>query len=298
MTPVALTIAGSDSGGGAGIQADIKTFSAFGVFGASAITAVTAQNSMRVGAVHLIPPEIVMAQIEAVFADLPVASVKIGMLGHADVIAAVAKSLDRHGASRIVLDPVLAATSGAPLLPEAALYALIELLLPRTHLLTPNLPEAAVLTGSPIATSEAAMITQARTLLAMGTQAVLIKGGHGAGPQSTDLLVDAGSVTRFATERLDVGEFHGGGCIFSSAIAAGLATGCSLTDSITQAKHFTVRALATAPSHNLGSGARLLHAAARRHHIGAEPTLWPPVVSVTPTRSCQEACSSRHRPHG
>ena len=261
MTPVALTIAGSDSGGGAGIQADLKTFSAFGVFGTSAITAVTAQNSMRVGAVHLIPAEMVAAQIDAVFADLPVASVKIGMLGNADIIATVAKSLVRHGASGIVLDPVLVATSGAPLLPAEALAALKTLLLPGTHLLTPNLPEAAALTNSPIAMGEAAVIAQARALLAMGTRAVLIKGGHGAGSQSTDLLVDASGVTRFASERLDVGEIHGGGCIFSAAIAAGLATGRSLVDSITQAKHVIARAIAAAPGHDLGSGARLLHPA-------------------------------------
>lgn len=178
MTPVALTIAGSDSGGGAGIQADLKTFSAFGVFGASAITAVTAQNSMRVSAVHLVPADMVAAQIEAVFADLPVASVKIGMLGSAGIIAAVAGLLARHGASAVVLDPVLVATSGAALLPAEALDALVALLLPKTHLLTPNLPEAAALTGSPIAKDEAAIIIQARALLAMGTQAVLIKGAH------------------------------------------------------------------------------------------------------------------------
>lgn len=259
MTAVALTIAGSDSGGGAGIQADLKTFSAFGVFGASAITAVTAQNSMRVAAVHMIPAEMVAAQIDAVFVDLPVASVKIGMLGNSDVIAAVAKCLARHGASGIVLDPVLVATSGARLLPEEALNALVALLLPRAHLLTPNLPEAAALTGSPIAKDEAAMIAQARALLAMGTEAVLIKGGHGAGSQSTDLLVDAGGVTRFASERLDVGEFHGGGCVFSSAIAAGLAKGWPLVDAITQAKHFIAQTISAAPRHALGSGAWLLH---------------------------------------
>ncbi|MDB5612367.1 MAG: Hydroxymethylpyrimidine kinase [Devosia sp.] len=254
-----MTIAGSDSGGGAGIQADLKTFSALGVFGASAITAVTAQNSMRVGAVHLIPAEMVAAQIEAVFADLPVSSVKIGMLGHADVIAAVAKSLAQHSASGIVLDPVLIATSGARLLPKEALDALVTLLLPRTRLLTPNLPEAAALTNSPIAMNEAAMITQARALLAMGTRAVLVKGGHGAGSQSIDLLVDADGVTRFASERLDVGEFHGGGCIFSSAIAACLARGWPLGTAIAHAKHFIARTIAAAPGHDLGFGARLLN---------------------------------------
>jgi hydroxymethylpyrimidine/phosphomethylpyrimidine kinase len=254
-----LTIAGSDSGGGAGIQADLKTFAAFGVFGASAITAVTAQNSMRVGAVQFIPAEMVAAQIEAVFTDLPVASVKIGMLGNADIIIAVAESLSRHGARGIVLDPVLVATSGARLLPEEAMDTLVTLLLPKTLLLTPNLPEAAALTDSPIARDEAAMIVQARTLLAMGTRAVLIKGGHDAGRQSTDLLVDADGVTRFATERLDVGDIHGGGCMLSSAIAAGLARGQPLAAAIAHAKHFVSRTLAAAPSHALGSGARLLH---------------------------------------
>lgn len=277
MTPVALTIAGSDSGGGAGIQADLKTFLTFGVFGTCAITGVTAQNSMRVGAVHLIPAEMVAAQIEAVFADLPVSSVKIGMLGNANTIAAVAKSLARHSARGIVLDPVLVATSGARLLPEEALDALVTLLLPRTRLLTPNLPEAAALTNAPIAMDEAAMITQARALLAMGTQAVLIKGGHGAGRQSTDLLVDAGGVRRFAAQRLDVGEFHGGGCIFSSAIAAGLARGWPLVAAITQAKLFISQTIAAAPSHRLGSGASLLHPdrSSEEASHGAAAADWP-----------------------
>lgn len=259
MTPVALTIAGSDSGGGAGIQADLKVFAAFDVFGTSAITAVTAQNSMRVAAIHAVPPTMVAAQIEAVFADLPVASVKIGMLGNAEVIAAVAQTLSRHGANRIVLDPVLVATSGMRLLPEEAGDALVTLLLPRTLLLTPNLPEAAALTGTPIARDEAAMIVQARTLMAMGTQAVLIKGGHDVGRRSTDLLVHADGIARFAGDRLDVGDIHGGGCMLSSAIAAGLARGRPLAASIAHAKDFVSRTLAAAPSHALGSGARLLH---------------------------------------
>lgn len=258
MTPAALTIAGSDSGGGAGIQADLRTFAALGVFGASAITAVTAQNSMRVNAIHPVPAEMVAAQIDAVFADLPVASVKIGMLGSAEVVAAVAEGLARHCASEIVLDPVLVASSGARLLPETALNALITQLLPRVRLLTPNLPEAAALTGSPIALDEAAMIIQARTLLAMGPRSVLIKGGHDLGQQSTDVLIDGQGVTRFVAERLDVGEIHGGGCVFSSAIAAGLALGWPITASIAQAKRLISCTLAAAPERNLGSGARLL----------------------------------------
>lgn len=259
MIPVALTVAGSDPGGGAGIQADLKVFAAFDVFGTSAITAVTAQNSMRVSAIHSVPPTVVAAQIEAAFADLPVASVKIGMLGNAGVIAAVAETLSRHDASQIVLDPVLVATSGARLLPEEALAALVALLLPRTLLLTPNLPEAAALTGTPIAMDETAMIVQARALLTMGPKAVLIKGGHAAGQRSTDLLIDADGVTRFSAQRQSVGEIHGGGCMFSSAVAAGLARGWPLAAAVTHAKGFISRAIAAAPSHALGSGARLLH---------------------------------------
>jgi hydroxymethylpyrimidine/phosphomethylpyrimidine kinase len=282
VIPVALTIAGSDSGGGAGIQADLKVFAAFDVFGTSAITAVTAQNSMRVSAIHSVPPTVVAAQIEAAFADLPVASVKIGMLGNAGVIAAAAETLSRHNASRIVLDPVLVATSGARLLPEEALAALVALLLPRTLLLTPNLPEAAALTGSPIATDEAAMIVQAKALLAMGPKAVLIKGGHAAGPRSTDLLFGADGVTRFSAQRQSVGEIHGGGCMFSSALAAGLARGWPLPASVRYAKGFISRAIAAAPSQALGSGARLLHPARRlgrrlghnaAAHLGSIPKL-------------------------
>jgi hydroxymethylpyrimidine/phosphomethylpyrimidine kinase len=263
VIPVALTIAGSDSGGGAGIQADLKVFAAFDVFGTSAITAVTAQNSMGVSAIHSVPPTVVASQIEAAFADLAVASIKIGMLGNAEVIDAVAETLSRHDANRIVLDPVLVATSGARLLPEEALAALVTLLLPRTLLLTPNLPEAAALTGTPLAMDETARIVQATALLAMGPKAVLIKGGHAAGPRSTDLLVDADGVTRFSAQRQGVGEIHGGGCMFSSAVAAGLARGWPLTASVSQAKGFISRAIAAAPSQALGSGARLLHPARR-----------------------------------
>lgn len=214
---------------------------------------------MRVGAVHAIPAEIVTAQIEAVFADLGVGAIKIGMLGNADVIVAVAHSLANYDAVPVILDPVLVATSGARLLPEQALDALISHLLPQARLLTPNLLEAAALTNSPIARDEAAMVAQGRALLKMGAQAVLIKGGHGTGQQSVDLLVDANRTMRFVAERLDAGEIHGGGCIFSAAIAAGLASGTPLAASITRAKHFISRAIASAPSQALGSGARLLH---------------------------------------
>ena len=199
--PIALTIAGSDSGGGAGIQADLKTFSALGVYGASVITALTAQNTKGVFAIHEVPADFITAQIDAVFSDFDVGAVKIGMLGNAAAIAAVTAGLDLHRARNVVLDPVLAATSGEALLRADAIGALHKLIT-RASLLTPNLPEAAALLDMPIARDEDEMRAQAKTLLALGASAVLIKGGHGGGPDSVDLLVDAGGCTRFAAPRL------------------------------------------------------------------------------------------------
>ena len=199
--PIALTIAGSDSGGGAGIQADLKTFSALGVYGASVITALTAQNTKGVWAIHEVPADFVAAQIDAVFSDLDVGAVKIGMLGNAATIDAVAAGLDRHRARNVVFDPVLAATSGETLLRADAIGAL-QNLITRASVLTPNLPEAAALLDMPVARDEDEMRAQAKTLLALGAGAVLIKGGHGSGPESVDLLVDANGAMRFASPRL------------------------------------------------------------------------------------------------
>lgn len=258
MMSVALSIAGSDSGGGAGIQADIKTFWALGVFPTTAVTAVTAQNTLAVQDIHLVPPASVTAQIDAVFADLAPRAVKIGMLGQAATIAAVAQCLARHRPPALVLDPVMIATSGRRLLPAAATTALITQLLPQTLLLTPNLPEAAALSGLPLATSEAEIIAQATAILRLGVSAVLIKGGHDRGADSVDILVQPNGLTRFRAERLIVGDLHGGGCTLSSAIAAGLAKRHSLLDSIAAAKVFVSKAITAAARVQIGHGARPL----------------------------------------
>src|SRR5215813_2635434 len=202
MTPVALTIAGSDSSGGAGIQADLKTFAALGVYGASAITALTAQNTRGVAAIHDVPPDFITAQIEA-----------------------VAAALDRWKANNVVLDPVMVATSGDRLLVPDAIDALKRILIPRARVVTPNLPEAAALLDTGIAADEREMEAQAAGILALGARAVLIKGGHGADAMSVDLLFDGPTVTRYAAKRIPTHNTHGTGCTLSSAIAAGLAKG-------------------------------------------------------------------------
>lgn len=258
MTAVALTIAGSDSGGGAGIQADLKTFAAFGVYGASAVTAVTAQNTLGVLAIHPVPPTIIGAQIDAVLEDIDVSAIKIGMLGATDAIAAVAAGLARHRPRPIVLDPVMIATTGARLLPEAAMGALVRLLFPKALLITPNLAEAAALSNEPVADDEAGMIRQAEAILRLGASAVLIKGGHAAGPESVDLLVRDGTVMRFAKPRVALPDTHGTGCTLSSAIAARLANGDRLPDAIEAAKGYVTAAITASLSANIGHGAKPL----------------------------------------
>src|SRR5690242_4856011 len=188
-TPVALSIAGSDCSGGAGIQADLKTFAALGVYGASAITALTAQNTRGVSGIHLVPPDFVTAQIDAVFSDLEVKAVKIGMVAQRAAIEAIVEALQRLSPVPIVLDPVMVATSGDRLLAPEAVAALRSRLIPRAAILTPNLPEAAALLGEPVAAGAAEIEAQGRRLLALGCPAVLIKGGHGGGSDSVDYLV-------------------------------------------------------------------------------------------------------------
>jgi hydroxymethylpyrimidine/phosphomethylpyrimidine kinase len=256
--PIALTIAGSDSGGGAGVQADLKTFAALGVYGACAITALTAQNTKGVFGVHEVPAEFITAQLDAVFSDLDVAAVKIGMLGHAAAIEAVAAGLERHGARNIVLDPVMVASSGENLLRADAIDALRKLIA-RANVLTPNLPEAAALLEVPVARDELEMRRQARTLLALGPGAVLIKGGHGSGPESVDLLVEADTCTRFAAPRVATRNTHGTGCTLSSAIAAGLAMGQELGDAVREAKAYVSAAIAAADRLGVGTGRGPLH---------------------------------------
>lgn len=259
MTAIAVTIAGSDSSGGAGIQADLKTFSALGVYGASVIAALTAQNTTGVTAIHDVPPAFIAAQIDAVFSDLAVAATKIGMLSVPAAITAVADGLARHRAKNVVLDPVMVATSGARLLAPAAVDTLIRELLPRADLVTPNLPEAAALLDTAVATSEAEMRAQGQALLARGARAVLIKGGHGDGPESADLLVAPSGVRRFAAPRIETRNTHGTGCTLSSAVAAGLARGLDLVAAVGAAKTYVAAALAAADRLTIGAGHGPVH---------------------------------------
>ena len=257
--PVALTIAGSDSGGGAGIQADLKAFSALGVYGASVVTAVTAQNTQAVTAVHGIPVDVIQAQINAVLMDISVDAIKIGMLATAEIIEAVTESLHSYENS-MVLDPVMVAKSGDKLLQDNAIQCLKTTLLPRAALLTPNLPEAGVLLDCPMAVNEAQMIQQAELLLAMGASAVLMKGGHGRGDQCVDVLVSAGDEPhRWVADRLDTQNTHGTGCTLSSAIAAGLAKGLTLADAVEQAHGYLHQAIAAADQLSIGQGHGPVH---------------------------------------
>jgi hydroxymethylpyrimidine/phosphomethylpyrimidine kinase len=259
VNALAVTIAGSDSGGGAGIQADLKTFSALGVYGASVITALTAQNTKGVTAIHDVPPEFISAQIDAVFSDLEIGAVKIGMVSQSAVIEAIAAGLERWRQSKIVLDPVMIATSCDRLLAADAVDALKRALIPRALVITPNLPEAAALLEAPIAASEAQMREQGERLLALGPQAVLIKGGHASGPQSIDLLIEASASTRLAADRIATNSTHGTGCTLSSAIAAGLAKGLGLGEAVGAAKAYVTAALAAADRIEVGSGHGPVH---------------------------------------
>jgi hydroxymethylpyrimidine/phosphomethylpyrimidine kinase len=256
--PIALTIAGSDSGGGAGIQADLKTFAALGIYGASVLTALTAQNTKGVFAVHQVPAEFIAAQMDAVFSDLAVRAVKIGMLGSAAAIGVVGAGLRRHRARNVVLDTVMTASAGGKLLHDDALDAL-RALIAQARLVTPNLPEAAALIGAEEAHDEEAMYAQAQKLLALGAGAVLIKGGHGSGPQSIDLLVEGASRTRFAAPRIATHNTHGTGCTLAAAIAAGLAKNLSLKDAVGQAKAYVTAALEAADQLEIGSGSGPVH---------------------------------------
>ncbi len=258
MTAIAVTIAGSDSGGGAGIQADLKTFAALGVYGASVITALTAQNTGGVAAVHDVPADFVTAQMDAVFSDFDVGAVKIGMLDNAGVIAAIAAGLKRHHARNIVLDPVLAATSGETLLRPDALDALRDLMT-QARIVTPNLPEAAALLDTALARDEAEMRMQAEQLLVRGAAAVLIKGGHAGGRESVDLLIEGAAFTRLAAPRVDTSNTHGTGCTLSAAIAAGLAKGQSLDEAVREAKTYVSAAIDAADRLKVGSGRGPLH---------------------------------------
>ena len=258
-TPIALTIAGSDSSGGAGIQADLKTFAAFGVYGASVITALTAQNTQGVSGIHQVPAEFVTAQIDAVFSDLAIGTVKIGMVAQPASIDAIVAGLTRWAPKHVVLDPVMVATSGDRLLAREAVDALRTKLIPRASVITPNLPEAAALLDEPVAASEAAVESQGKRLLAMGCRAVLIKGGHGQGAESIDYLFDANSTIVLAAPRIATQNTHGTGCSLSSAIAAGLAKGEDMETAVRNAKAWVSAAIAAAARFSVGHGHGPIH---------------------------------------
>ncbi|MCU0626460.1 MAG: bifunctional hydroxymethylpyrimidine kinase/phosphomethylpyrimidine kinase [Gemmatimonadaceae bacterium] len=250
--PIALTIAGSDSGGGAGIQADLKSFQRFGVFGTSVVTAITAQNTRGVTAWQAVSPVLVAQQADAVATDLRPAAVKSGMLGDAVTVGAVADALERHALAPYVLDPVMVATSGDLLLERDAVQAIVARLVPRATLVTPNLDEAAILVGEPVR-DVAAMERAGRHLVeSLGAAAALVKGGHLTGDTTTDVLVDAAGVLHVTHARIATTSLHGTGCTLSAAITANLALGLALRDAVHIALDYVHRAIASAPG--LGSG--------------------------------------------
>jgi len=252
--PRALTIAGSDSGGGAGIQADLKTFAALGVYGMSAITAVTAQNTVGVTAVHEIPTDVIAAQIDAVVTDIGVDVVKTGMLSSAEIIETVAAKAREHRFDLLVVDPVMVATSGAKLLRDDAVESLVSRLLPLATVVTPNVPEAEVLAGRSIASKDE-MRDAARAIGALGPRYVVVKGGHlDALNVSTDLLFDGIEFAEFESERIDTTSTHGTGCTFASAVAAGLSLGRSLHEAVSLAKGYVTEALGDAFPMGRGHG--------------------------------------------
>lgn len=251
---VALTIAGSDSGGGAGIQADLKTFAALGVYGASVVTALTAQNTRGVQGIMDVPADFVTRQMDSVLSDLEVRAVKIGMLSNGDVVAAIADGLRRHAVDHVVLDPVMVATSGDRLIAEDVVARLRDDLLPLADVLTPNLPEAAALLDEAVATDEAGMAAQARRLLALGPRAILLKGGHADGPESVDLLVDHEGLRRLVAPRIATRNTHGTGCTLSSALAALMARGLPLRAAAEGAKAYVTAALQAADEVGIGHG--------------------------------------------
>ncbi len=253
--PIALTIAGSDSSGGAGIQADLKTFSALGVYGASVITALTAQNTTGVQGVQVVSAAFVVAQLKSVLDDLDVSAIKTGMLADASIIQAIADLLAARAPTvPLVLDPVMVATSGDVLLARDAIDTLKGALIPRATVLTPNLPEAAELLGEAIATTEAEASAQLTRLCRLGARAVVLKGGHGGGDEAIDLLAIDGRVVRLTTPRIATRNTHGTGCTLSAAIAARLAAGDELEDAVRAAKAYVQSAIAAGVSLRVGHG--------------------------------------------
>ena len=266
MIPNVLSIAGSDPSGGAGIQADLKTFSALGCYGMAALTALTAQNTRGVTAVHVPPASFLGAQLDTVFADIDVAAVKIGMLATAEIARTVGSRLALHPKIPMVLDPVLVATSGDSLGDPDVVEALRDHLMPLATVITPNLAEAARLAGLPLSEDEDAMLATAEALRRRGARAVLIKGGHLAGGDAVDLLSDGNEIQFFRAPRVETRNTHGTGCTLSSAIAAYLARGLGLADAVGAAKTYLTTAIAESGQLSVGSGHGPVH------HLHAQ---WP-----------------------
>ena len=266
-----LSIAGSDPSGGAGIQADLKTFSALGTYGMAVLTALTAQNTRGVTSVHDVPSAFVAEQIAAIFDDIRVGAIKIGMVANAGIAGAISDTLRHHLETPVVLDPVMVAKGGARLLPEDAVEAVRHELLPLAAVVTPNLPEAATLLETKEATSRKEMLSQAEALRALGPTAVLIKGGHLAGDESPDLLLTTEGPQWLEGKRLETANTHGTGCTLSSAIAAEIAKGKPMSEAVIAAKSYVAKAIAAADTLSVGSG----HGPT--HHFHA---LWVPINNL------------------
>jgi len=275
MIPTALSIAGSDPSGGAGIQADLKSFSANGVYGMSAITALTVQNTQGVSDIHLLDAAFVSAQIKALFEDIRIDAIKIGMIANAEIAHAVTDTLAAHTHIPIVLDPVMVAKGGHALLEEAAITAVQERLLPLAEILTPNLEEAARLLNTSVASTRAEMETQGKALLSLGPKAVLMKGGHLQTQESPDLFITAHGSTWYEAQRIDTANTHGTGCTLSSAIAAQIAKGHTHEQAIRHAKAYVHSAIAGADSLHIGSGHGPTHHfhSLWEHHTNTKDTL-------------------------
>lgn len=280
---IALTIAGSDSGGGAGIQADLKTFHRFGLFGTSVITAITAQNTLGVAAWTAVPADMVRSQLDAVATDLRPSAIKSGMLGDAGVVTAVAAGIRSHALTPYVLDPVMVASSGDPLLEPDAVAAMRTELLPLASLVTPNLDEAAILLGEPVH-DVSAMEQAARALVGAGAGAALVKGGHLEGDETADVLFDGTDVHVFTHPKLDTRHTHGTGCTLSAAIAAHLALGHTMVGAVERSLEYVHAAIATAPG--LGQGHGPLN-----HFAGDATAVSPPHTPRTP-REARGAASA------
>ncbi|NCT40453.1 MAG: bifunctional hydroxymethylpyrimidine kinase/phosphomethylpyrimidine kinase [Alphaproteobacteria bacterium] len=255
MIPKVLTIAGSDSSGGAGVQADLKTFSALGCYGMSVFTALTAQNTMGVQGVYSVPSSFLIQQLDSVFDDVPPAAVKIGMLGDVESIRALAFFLRERDVRNIILDPVMVATSGDQLIADDAVDALKEMLIPLADVITPNIHEAAILSGRKIDDA----VEAARDLLSLGASGVLLKGGHGTGEICLDVYAYDGGIEVFEAPRLMTKNTHGTGCTLSSAIAAYVAHGHTMIDAIGEAKSYITEAIRHADDLNVGKGAGPVH---------------------------------------